>query len=83
MEEMNVIQSETQMAEYESEPKEQSNDLLIGLGILGGLAAVVGGVLYATRNRRKKRRIERLKKEGYVIYSPDELAETEQFDEED
>ena len=78
MEEMVITELDTETGVVAVEPCEDSGNGVLGLALIGGLCAAVGGLWFATRKRRKQRRIEKLKKEGYLIYAPDEVMEAEE-----
>lgn len=71
---------ENEIAEVEvyDEPETSGNG---GLGfILGGLAVVAGVTavaLHKTKAKREAKRIEKLRKKGYVILTPEEADELE------
>ena len=68
---------ENEDIEVYDEPKKSGSKL----GVLAVIAAVVGGTavyLHATKGKREAKRIEKLRKKGYVVYEPVE-AEPVQF----
>lgn len=46
--------------------------LAVGLGILSLGAAIIAGVAYKCKDKLEERKIERLRKKGYVIFREDE-----------
>lgn len=59
--------------EIEEEPEQSGNGILGAiLATLAVGAAGTGFWLWKTKEKRKEKRIEKLRKEGYVIYHPDE-----------
>lgn len=74
----------TEVVEVNEEPETSSKG--VGGLVIGGLALVVGAtaiVLHKTKAKRKAKRIEKLRKEGYVIISPEEVDELETVSEDD
>lgn len=65
----------------ENSGKKKFGKLLIGAAVVG----VVGAILYKNRAKFEERKIEKLRKKGYVIYKADEVetsdAETVEVDE--
>lgn len=57
----------------ENSSKRNFKKLLIGAAIVG----VAGAIVYKNRAKFEKRRIEKLRKKGYVIYAPDEVEAVE------
>ena len=69
-EEMNIQENEITEVEVYDIPEKSGKG---GIGVLAVCAAVAGGValyLRATKDKRKQKKIEKLRKEGYVIYEP-------------
>lgn len=58
-------------------------------GVIGGIAAVAavaGGIafyLHKTKAKREAKKIEKLRKKGYVILTPEEVADSEVVEVED
>lgn len=85
METPEVIEENIELMEpevYEMEPEEESG---IGLGKLAlGTALVAGGIgvlCYKFRDKIEKRRVEKLRKKGYVVLEPEEdIIEAEVVD---
>lgn len=74
----------TEVDEVNEEPETSGNGIL-GF-IAGGLAVAAGAtaiVLHKTKAKRKARRIEKLRNEGYVILAPDEVEDIEKVSEDD
>ena len=72
----NYEENEITEVEVYEEPETSGNGAL-GV-ILGGLAIAAGAtavVLHKTKAKREAKRIEKLRKKGYVIISPEEAAE--------
>lgn len=62
---------ETELEIYEMEPEEESG---VGLGklVLGTalVAGAIGAICYKFRGKIEERRVEKLKKKGYVVIEP-------------
>lgn len=70
---MEIVENEE--IEVCEEPKKGS-----ALGVLAVLAAVVGGTavyMHATKGKREAKKIEKLRKKGYVIHEPVEAEPIE------
>lgn len=87
MEERNEIMEmnngTTEVTEYD-EGKSSGGGL--GKVLFGLCAAAVAGVavaVVATKDKRKAKQIEKLKKEGYVIYHEDDVEEIIEVDEDE
>lgn len=80
MEEMN---NNEVMIEETVDACENSNTQNYGLigkilvGVIGLTVAGAGALAYKNRDRLEKRRIEKLKKKGYVVYKSDDMLEDE------
>lgn len=80
MEEMN---NNEVMIEETVDACENSNSQNYGLigkilvGVIGLTVAGAGALAYKNRDRLEKRRIEKLKKKGYVVYKSDDMLEDE------
>lgn len=62
----------------ETEETEDSGKGLFWTLLFGGaVAATVAIVMHKTRDKRKARRIEKLREEGYIVYKPEEVEELE------
>lgn len=85
-EEMIIVNEEIENTEVaEVEEPENSGNGIIGF-VLGGLALAAGAtavVLHKTKDKREAKKIEKLRKKGYVIVSPQELEEAIEDTEED
>ena len=59
--------------------------ILAGLGFVGIVTAVGAVVIHKTKDKREQKTIERLRKNGYVIFKEDEceVREMEEFEEDD
>lgn len=66
MEEMQMVEEFNETEVAEAELCEGTSFGILGL-VIGGAAAAVGGLLWATRNWRQKRRIAKLEKQGYIV----------------
>ena len=73
---MNEEVEMTNIEDVEIETAEKSGSGLLGKIILGTLAvgAATAVILHKTKDKRKARKIEKLRKEGYVVYMPEEEA---------
>ena len=57
--------------EVVQKPKPSKIGIGIGLLAVGGVAAV----LYKNRKRFEERKVEKLRKKGYIVYNPDYVEE--------
>lgn len=64
----------------EAQPEETSGKGLIGIA-LGAVVAGVGILLYKRSKKAEKRKVEKLRKKGYVIYTPEEVEKDFEEDE--
>lgn len=66
-----------ELEEVTSEEPEESLDGFIGKIICGSAIALagIGALLYKNRAKLEERKIEKLRKKGYVIYKADETEE--------
>ena len=74
----------TEVVEVNEEPETSGNGIL-GI-IAGGLVVVAGAtavVLHKTKAKREAKKIEKLRKKGYIIISPEEVDEIEAVSEDD
>lgn len=74
----------TEVVEVNEEPETSGNGIL-GL-IAGGLVVAAGAtavVLHKTKAKREAKKIEKLRKKGYVIISPEEADEVEVYSEDE
>lgn len=74
----------TEVVEVNEEPETSGNGIL-GL-IAGGLVVAAGAtaiVLHKTKAKREAKKIEKLRKKGYVIVSPEEIEEIEDVSEDE
>ena len=71
----------TENAEMQ-EPIEESGNGIVGkvVGTVLTAAALSGGVLWWLKGKEKReaKKIEKLRKKGYVIYKPEEVEEVEE-----
>lgn len=78
-EEIMVINEEIENTEVEvvnEEPETSSNGAFGAIAIAG--TALIGAAVFAlvkTKDKRKAKKIEKLRKEGYVIITPEEAEE--------
>ena len=61
----------------ETENETQGKGFLGKLAIGSLIAGVAGLIVYKNRDKIEKRRIEKLRKKGYVIYEPGEIEDDE------
>lgn len=84
MEENNVMETnvfDTEIDEYV--PEERRGNGILGKVLIGAGIVTAGAVAIYLKNKKKieERRIEKLRKKGYVIIDPDNVCdETEMFD---
>lgn len=74
----------TEVAEVNVEPETSGNGIL-GI-IVGGLVVAAGTtavVLHKTKAKREAKKIEKLRKKGYMILAPDEVEDLETVSEDD
>ena len=80
---MEEINNNEVMIEETVDACENSNTQNYGLigkilvGVIGLTVAGAGALAYKNRDRLEKRRIEKLKKKGYVVYKSDDMLEDE------
>lgn len=80
MEEMNNNEVMIEETVDACENSDTQNYGLIGkilVGVIGLTVAGAGALAYKNRDRLEKRRIEKLKKKGYVVYKSDDMLEDE------
>lgn len=80
MEEMNNNEVMIEETNDTCENSDTQNYGLIGkilVGVIGLTVAGAGALAYKNRDRLEKRRIEKLKKKGYVVYKSDDMLEDE------
>lgn len=80
MEEMNNNEVMIEETVDVCENSDTQNYGLIGkilVGVIGLTVAGAGALAYKNRDRLEKRRIEKLKKKGYVVYKSDDMLEDE------
>ena len=80
MEEMNNNEVMIEETVNACENSDTQNYGLIGkilVGVIGLTVACAGTLAYKNRDRLEKRRIEKLKKKGYVVYKSDDMLEDE------
>ena len=68
----------TEVVEVNEEPETSGNGIL-GV-IAGGLVIAAGAtavVLHKTKSKREAKKIEKLRKKGYVVIAPEEVDEIE------
>lgn len=65
---------ELELIPLEVVQKPEPSKIGIGIGLLavGGVAAI----LYKNRSRFEERKVEKLRKKGYIVYDPDYVEET-------
>lgn len=74
----------TEVIEVNAEPETSGNGIL-GF-VVGGLVVVAGATavaLHKTKAKREAKKIEKLRKKGYVILTPEEAEELETVSEDD
>lgn len=73
----------TEVVEVNEEPETSGNGIL---GLIAGGLVVAGAtavVLHKTKAKREAKKIEKLRKKGYVITSPEEADEIEVYSEDE
>jgi hypothetical protein len=81
MNENEIMEMENEMEEFEDceiqETTENSGNGILGKVLLGTVLAggAVAAILYKNRKKLEAKKIERLRKKGYVIYKPEEDME--------
>lgn len=65
------LETETSVDDAEEYTESGKGKLLVGLGALA--VAGIAAVAYKGRGKLEERRIEKLRKKGYVIYKEDEV----------
>ena len=74
----------TEEIEVYEEPETQSHSIL-GKVVAGALVVAVGAgaLIYKNRAKLEQRRIEKLRKKGYVVYKTEVMDDPEEFVSED
>ncbi len=77
------LNNEIEAADYEDyETSGRGSKLLVG-ALIAGVAGVAAFAYKKNKTKLEERRIEKLRKKGYVIYREDEVAEVREVEEDD